>query len=139
MIAPSAPATSRRHNSATVRRAREMYGDGDSWTPTQIARYLVAQGTVVHVATVREWVIPGLAERRQKRQNLARQRKARGITARPRTLSPLLDRMISLRAAGLSYGGIVIVIRLDWRVVLTEDQVRYAIRMRREPTPRGGA
>lgn len=116
-----------------------MYGDGDSWTPTQIARYLAAQGTVVHVATVREWVIPGLAERRQKRQNLARQRRARGVTAKPRTLSPLLDRMISLRAAGLSYGGIVIVIRLDWRVVLSEDQVRYAIRMRREPTPRGGA
>ena len=123
--------TGRRHNTITMHRARTMYGDGDVWTPTQIANYLTARGTPVSVQTVREWVIPGLAETRRQRQN-ASKAAARAGVARPKP-TPLLDRMRELRAAGVSLANIAAVLRVDEGVHLSGDNVRYALRSGREP------
>jgi hypothetical protein len=124
----------RRYTSATVSRAREMYGDGDAWTPTQIQRYLAGQGLHdLHVETVRDWVIPGVAEDRRRRQNEATRRRRRGEKAKARTQTPALDRMRQLRAAGASCGAIAVVMNLDWGLDLTDDRVRYWLRVGREP------
>ncbi len=123
--------TGRRHNTATMSRARTMYGDGDMWTPTQIAGYLTARGNPVSVQTVREWVIPGLAETRRAQQN-AKKAARRAARAAPEP-TPRLDRMRELRAAGLSMAGIAIVLRVDEGIHLSGDNVRYALKVGREP------
>jgi hypothetical protein len=111
-----------------MRRAREMYGDGDAWSLTQIARYLTAQGTPVDRITVKRWVLPGFAEQRRREQRDAASRRR----ARVRSV-PVLARMRDLRTAGLSYAGIAIVLRLDWGLEMSADHVRYYMRKGREP------
>jgi hypothetical protein len=113
-------APAQRHTTATMQRAREMYGDGDSWSLTQIARYLR-----VDRATVKRWVIPEFAERRRAQQ--------RAAIARKRSEGQMLDRMRELRAAGMPHSGIAIILRLDWGVDANADRVRYWLRVGREP------
>jgi hypothetical protein len=122
------------HSSATLSLARIMYGDGESWTPTQIARYLAEQGIRVHPQTVRRWVVPGVAEARRESQRLeARERRARARARGSRAEFRVLDRMRQLRDAGMACAAIAIVIRLDEGVALTREQVRYYLRVGKEP------
>lgn len=135
--APPLPARSRRHTTATMRLARLMYDDGDSWTPTQIVRYLAEQGVSVSLNTVRVWVIPGVADeqRAQNRRAYAR-RQARATGPSPdagRAPQPLLDRMRQLRAAGMPFASVATLIRVDWGIDLNAEQVRYYLQLGREP------
>lgn len=121
------------HSSATMALARIMYGDGDEWTPTQIARYITDTVRPVHVNTVRRWVFPGWAaqQREQNRQTQQRRRaRERGEAPPPATL---LDRMSQLKDAGVTLASIAAVIELDEGVSMTAGQVRYYLRTGREP------
>jgi hypothetical protein len=119
-----------RHTSGTVALAKTMYGDGDAWTPTQIARYLAEQGTPASVVTIRRWVDPDYAERRRIAQR-AEARARRGAPVVSDT--PMLDRMRQLRAGGVFFSQIALVLRIDHGLKLTEGQVRYYLRKGREP------
>lgn len=132
-LLPPAPATDprrRRHRPATVEFARRLYAGGDAWTPTQIQRLLAQRGVQVSVGTIRGWVVPGEAGRQRARNSASYRRRKHG---RPAAASPLLDRMLALRAAGCSYSSIAAVMRLDHDLRMTADQVRYYVQSRREP------
>ena len=125
--------------------AREMYADGDSWTPTQIQRYLAEHfdGPTPHVNTIRCWVIPGEADA-QRRSNSATQRtRILERQGAPRLstgeLGPqqLTDRMLLLRRAGLSYSAIGIVVEMYHAITLTEDQIRT--RLQKQGVPKSAA
>lgn len=113
---------------STVMLARRLYAG--SWSPTQIRRHLADQGIDVAVTTIRGWVIPGEADA-QRAWNMASYR--RRTQGRPSAATPLLDRMLALRAAGCSFSSIAAAMRVDHRLTLTPDQVRYYLRCRREP------
>lgn len=51
----------------------------------------------------------------------------------PESETPVLDRIVALRDAGVSAASIAAVIALDQKVMLTPHQVRYALRTMREP------
>lgn len=123
---PPRPRTSRRHTTATMRLARTMYGDGDSWSPTQIAAYLADRGILVHPNTVRLWVIPSLAE-----QHRVRRRK-------PASKTSVLGRVCQLREAGLSYTAIAALLRLDLGLEVNADHVRADLAAGREIVSRAG-
>lgn len=129
---PAAPPRGRqtRHSTQTMRLARQMYGDGGTWTPTQISRYLAGRGIHVHVNTIRLWVIPGLAEQ----QRAANRRSHRARQPGPESLTPMLDRMRELRGAGLGAQATAKVLTLDFGVPVNRDQVRYCLRHGREFT-----
>src|ERR671917_2241098 len=110
---PRPPGHRARYSTAVVKLARTMYGDGDSWTPTQIKRYLNEQGHPVCLKTVRTWVVPGVAEDYQRHNNLYYQRRKRRAGAP--ALTPL-QRMRQLRDAGLTFSGIAVILRVDWGV-----------------------
>lgn len=118
----------RQHTSSMMVLARSMYGDGDAWTPTQIAGYLTGQGTPVDRITVRRWVDPVFAEQRRREQRAAARRRRTRVRS-----GPLLTRMRDLRSAGMPFASIAIVLRVDWGVDLTPDGVRYYMRKGREP------
>ncbi len=121
-----------RHTSSTVALARSMYGAGDAWTPTQIARYLADHGKLVSVATIREWVIPGLAEKRRRAQNARTRQRAAGQPTPPEP-TPLLDRIRQLREQEIGYRAIGIVLGVYEGAPLTAHQVRHALTAGREP------
>lgn len=78
MTLPGRDPRTRRHSTATVLLARRMYADGEGWTPTEIVRYLEAQGTPVALMTIRRWVVPGTEEEERQRNNFSyRRRQAR--------------------------------------------------------------
>jgi ABC-type transporter Mla MlaB component len=121
------------HSMATMKLAQTMYGDGESWTPTQIRRYLIEQmgEDAPSLTTVRRWVVPGVAEEyRRWKRNYARRVAAGEVTRRT---APILHRMRQLREAGVTFVDISIVIRLDEGVALTQEQVRYYLRVGKEP------
>lgn len=127
MTAATAPAGSRRHTTAVMRLARTMYADGDAFTITEIAGYLAANGDPVSRATVKRWVDDEWAqERREQQRQSIKARRARGRT-------PVLDRMRELRAGGLSFTSIAVVLRVDMGLELSTDAVRYYMRKGREP------
>lgn len=119
-----------RHTSGTVALAKTMYGNGDAWTPTEIARYLAEQGTPASVVTIRRWVDPNFAERRRIAQRAAA-RARRGAPVVSQT--PMLDRMRELRAGGVFFSQIAVVLRIDHGLKMSEGQVRYYLRKGREP------
>ncbi len=121
----------RRHTMETVRLARTMYADGEGWTPTEIARYLTDHGTSVSVMTVRTWVVPGEAE--QQREANRRSYHRRKATMRARSRTPVLDRMRELQKAGLTMPAIAKLLALDYGLALSDGQVRYYLRIGREP------
>lgn len=137
MTIPPAPPKNprgRRHTMKTVRLARQMYGDGTTWTPTQIKHYLAGRGIQVALHTVRLWVIPGMAEDHREKNRESYHRRRSGRRAKPATSeTPLLDRMLVLREAGLTLPAIAAVIRLDYGITMTTEQVRYYVNERREP------
>lgn len=103
-----------RHTSATVALARDLHATG--MTPTQIQATLSEIGVAVALTTVMEWVDPDFRERRR---NRSRPRRARRERMRRR------DQLIrELRADGLSFAAIAVVLRRyhGWQV--TEDTVR---------------
>lgn len=133
MNVPQAPPKDprlRRHTTGTMQLARRMYGNGDSWTPTQIRTYFADRGTDVSLNTVRIWVIPGIAAE-QRKQNTASYHRRQG--APPPSATPILDRMLELRSAGLTFTAIASVVRLDLGLPLDREQARYYVNARREP------
>lgn len=135
MKPPTKDPRQRRHSTATMALARRMYGDGDSWTPTQIVRYLAEVKSIdVSLNTIRLWVIPGMADEHRAR-NIAshrRRRTTRKPTPAPSS-TPILDRMLKLRDARLPFTSIAKVLNLDYNLHLTPEQTRYYINTRREP------
>jgi hypothetical protein len=139
----------RRHTMATVRLARRLYGDGDSWTPTQIRRLLADQGIDVALVTVRCWVVPGFAEehRHQNAEGYRRrnhrdatepaQPKAEaeaeacpaidGEAVGPMTETQADERMLLLRDRGLTYSAISAVMALYHDYIVAEHQARYRL------------
>jgi hypothetical protein len=108
-----------------------MYANGTAFNCHQIARYLTEQtGMRVDHITVRTWVDDEYREyRNERRRELRRLRNQhRAITA-----TPILDRMLELRGAGVSLKSIAAIMRLDEGIVLNADQVRYYLRVRHEP------
>ncbi len=93
-----------RHSPRTIAMARRMYGDGTTWTPTQIRRYLARQGLPVpSESTLRRWLIPAEAAASQHAAKMANRRR-RAVRAR----------IIELRfEVGLSYSAIARLIRHD--------------------------
>lgn len=149
-----APGHRTTYSSATVALARAMYGDGDSWTPTQIWRYLNQQGHPVCLKTVRRWVVPGCNEDHLRRnaayyaQKEQRDRTDTVPTAEPMAVAEPTPpattpygRMRQLRDAKMSYRGIATILQLDFGLDVNVDRVRYCLRVGRCPTapyrPRG--
>lgn len=136
MTPPAAPRQDprrRRHSAKTVATAQRMYGDGDSWTPGQIAEYLTRNGTPVAKDTVYRWVVPGYRQRlyrkRAARQAAdARRRRAEAAAAPGDDDRTLDDALLQLRGRGLSYSALVVVAELYHGALLTEDQARYRLR-----------
>jgi hypothetical protein len=117
-----APAGRRHHSMATVRMARQMYGDGTAWSPTQIARYLDrVHGISVHVSTVRLWVIPGANDVQRERNRASYHRRKRLSGPMP-TVDPV-DLARRLRAEGEPISGIVRVCRVVFGGRWTRRQV----------------
>jgi hypothetical protein len=140
--APPRPSHGRRYPMSTVTLARQMYGDGDSWTIWQIRNYLRDHHGCEGLSenTVRHWVRPDEAEH-YRRQNLARyharmaQKRATVPAPSPiADVEPILDtpmrrlrRLRALRAAGLTYTGISKVFLLDTGVHLDHNQLRHLL------------
>jgi hypothetical protein len=118
--------------------ARRMYGDGDAWSPKQIRDYLEAEHGLEGLAlmTVRRWVVPGQDETERRRNSESyHRRKTAGPRAVPTLDTPAkrLARMRVLRAAGLSYGGIAAVMKVDTGVEMDREQIRHLLSRRRSP------
>lgn len=128
----------RRHSMTTVLLARRLYGDGDSWTPGQIRRYLTEQeGIEVSLHTIWRWVVPGVAEQQRAQNNEAyrrrRDRQRQIPEPEPQPTESILDRMLELRAAGASFTGIAAAIGVYHGIRMTPEMARYYVRTRREP------
>ena len=126
-VAPPRDHRQRRHSTKTIALARRMYGNGDAWTPVQIRMYLAGNGIDVALYTIRCWVVPGELEEQRRRNRESYHRR------RNNTVVGLLDRMLELRSAGLSFAAIAKVIGLDYGVRMNADQARYYVNERREP------
>lgn len=138
--APPRDPRGRRHSMKTVQLARRMYADG-AWSIQQIRDYFDRKGLRISENTIRYWVIPGLAEA-QRRDNLARYHARRAALAAatapaeppvPESDTPVLDRMLELREARLSFTAIAAVVGVDYGIRLTTEQARYYVQSRREP------
>ncbi len=122
----------RKHVATTVATAQQLYADGEGWGAKRITSFLNERGIEVHENTVRQWVRPELAEkRREDQRRVAAARRGGDLNAGRRT--PILDRMVALRSAGVSYRCIAVVIQMDMGVTMNGDAVRYHVRLRREP------
>lgn len=139
--APPRPATSNRYPMTLVSMARRMYGDGDSWTPTQIKRYLAKEhGADVALVTVRCWVVPGFAEEQRRlnaesyhrRKKDGPKRKGPAYTSLD-TPEKRLARLRVLRQAGVSFSGIAKVFAVDTGVELSDEEVRYVLTQATNP------
>lgn len=137
---PSRPNTSNRYPMTVVSLARRLYGDGDSWTPTQIKRYLAEHHDLnVALVTVRCWVVPGFAEdQRRLNSESYHRRKTLTVGKGPRataldTPEKRLARLRVLREAGVSFTGIAKVFAIDTGVELDDEQVRYLLTQARNP------
>jgi hypothetical protein len=108
-----------KHTTATMATAQAMYADGQGWTPTQIARYLLAHGTPVSVTTIRRWVDPEWAERRR-----AQQRKP--SSKQPSDERAALRKILHLRTEhGVSYSALSVILREYHGVELDENRIRH--------------
>lgn len=115
-------ARTRRHSTRTVAIARDLHASG--MNPDRIVRALRDDyGVEVSRSTVSYWVRPWTYEQQLRSQREARQRNR----------TPILDRMRALRAAGVTYASIGRVVGVDFGVRLDEAQVRYYMRVGREP------
>lgn len=142
-VAPPRPPRQRRHSTTVMALARRMYGDGDSWTPTQIYRYMLEHldGPVPSVNTIRRWVIPAEADA-QRAWTAASERRRRAAARATTPVQPdeelteraLLTRMVLLRRTGLSYSAIAKVVALYHDQALTEHQVRLRLLKAGAPT-----
>ena len=121
-----------RHTTRTMAFARALYADGEGYTLVEIARHFAQQGTVIHVSTIREWVVPGQAEARRAWQ---RQAKAAGrVNRKPesrRHWSPdkearLLKRGLEFRAADppVPYSAISIIFARYEHAKMAPDTIR---------------
>lgn len=113
-----------RHPARVVALARRMYGDGDAWTPPQIRRYLIDAGHVASVSenTVRRWVVPGW----ERRHNLNRSRAA--AARRAKATADLDRQMLALRARGLPYSAIAVVVEMYHGERMDAEKARYRLR-----------
>jgi hypothetical protein len=133
---PAPPARDRRqskHSPRTIALARQLYGDGDSWTPTQIVRYLERNGVqpVPTLGTVRRWVVPGMADAHRElnlRSYHARRAKRHGNgPVQADDPAVRLARLRALRDAGMSYASLAILAAVDFDLQITDDQMRYVL------------
>lgn len=99
---PPAPGRGRRHNSATVAKARTMYASG--WTPHEIQKALERQGVNVSFATVKAWVDDEY-RRRRNRVTAEDQRRWRDVAG-----DHVRKRMVELADAGLTPKAISVVV-----------------------------
>lgn len=141
MSVPPPPAQQprqRRHRMSTVLLVRRLYGQGDSWTPGQIRRYLAEQeGIEVSLHTIWRWAVPGVAEQQRAQNNESyRRRRDRLKRERPEPVpatESILGRMLELRAAGASFTGVAAAIGVYHGIRMTPEMARYYVRSHREP------
>lgn len=123
-----------RYSTKMLVAARQLYGDGNAWTPTEIRRFLEQDfdEPIPTVGTIRRWVIPAEAEaqRQQNAECAANRQERRARITRPGPLGDrALDRrMLEMRRRGLSYSAIAQVVDMYHGVSLTEEQVRGRLR-----------
>ena len=125
----------RRYDTRTVRLVRQMYADGEGWGKREIQRYLAERGIMVSYNTLLRWLDDSFAERvRESNRAIEARRRQEGRVKRSQESStPLLDRMRQLQAASLSANAIATVLGVDEGVELSPHQVRYALRVGKEP------
>jgi hypothetical protein len=112
------------HPIAVVNRARKLADAG--WNAAQIARRIPTEFPGIEPAqtTVRRWVDPEYAERQKTRHRVG------GSKARKWGWRRRLDRARDLRSAGLTYSAIAAVMRLDFGLDLSEQQVERLVNER---------
>lgn len=139
---PPRPATTRRYPMTLVSLARKLYGDGDSWSPTQIKRYLAAEyGVDVALVTVRCWVVPGFADEQRRLNTESYHRRKGSSNCKPKGPAPTaldtpekrLARMRVLRNADVSFSAIAKVFAVDTGVELSAEDVRYLLKLAANP------
>jgi hypothetical protein len=109
------------HPIAVANRARELAQAG--WTATQIARRIPTEFPGVEPAptTVRRWIDREYAERQRSDRRMG------GAKTRRWGWRRRLERVRDLRSAGLSYRSVAAVMRLDFRIDLSERQVERLV------------
>lgn len=88
-------------------------------SPRVMVEHLTARGYPVGMTTVRGWADPEYGDQ-HRANNAERKRRQR-----------LMGRMRELREAGVTYSCIARVMTLDFGIRVTEEQVRYALRVGR--------
>lgn len=121
---PARDCRSRKHSAKTIALARRMYGNGDSWTPTQIQSYFAERGLHVARSTIRAWVVEEDTMKRRERDRLRYRREQGGGMAPALSVE---DRIVQLREGGLSHAAISKVVALDFGVELSRTQVHHRL------------
>lgn len=121
-----------RHSARLAAEACEMYGDGDAWQPSDIRRHFEARGIKVSDNTIRRWVVPGF-DRKDRLRRAARYAERGELLAQaePATEGEPIDldrRMIELRARGLTYPAIAVVVEVYHGTPIDAEAVRYRLR-----------
>lgn len=114
--------------------ARQMYGNGDAWNATEIARYLQQHAEpgqpTPSARTIRYWVNDDSAARHRDADKWRRRvARARRVLELDGGATPLADgdvdrRMLALRHAGLTYPAIARVLGIYHGIVMSADTVR---------------
>lgn len=135
---PEAPPRNRRqtrHPVAMIVLARTMYGDGDSWTVTQIRDHLYRQfdGQSPHLNTIRRWVVPSYADEQRRWNSESNRRRKHPNTPKPVDVNATdgpgrWQRITRLREEGLSYAALSTVIRVDYGIETDHEWVRSIFR-----------
>lgn len=120
----------REHTMPVISEARRLADDG--LRPTAIQRALSKQGHSVAYDTIRSWVVPGYAEERAANKRAQRTAGRERIAAAPDAFERL-ERLRTLRLAGLSYAGCSTIARVDFGVDVDPDRMRSLLK---SPRPR---
>lgn len=131
------PPTHVRYSSRMLGEARRLYAGGSGMTPTQIRTWLqenVADGPVPSIGTVRRWVIESEAEEQRRLNRASAHRRRRIREGKPMWRSGRLEddelnrRMLELRALGMPYPTIALIVSRYHGADLDGRQVRYRLR-----------
>lgn len=128
-----------RYSTAMVEEARRLYGDGDAWSPYQIAELFKRRGTPVNRRTIARWVDPDAAHRQRAAdaaaaaERRAERSDGRVVCLRPPTGAWKWKRAQSLRRAGAPVGAIATVMEFDFGDGVTADELRHAFDGNRPP------
>ena len=118
------------HTAAAVALARQLHDGG--WGVAEIRAYLAKRGIDVHHSTVYRWTNEAYAERSRRAKRIAtnrnRQRAGGRLGVDRHSDEFRLERMIGLRATGMSCSAIAKAMTFDWPDdPMNEHRVRYLL------------